>query len=68
MKQNVSILGEEILQYLPDLKDFQKYCRFVKNLFGTSVGDQPLQDNLLQEQFIDLMTAGNVSSLISKKS
>ena len=49
MKRHISILGEEIQHYFPDLQDFQKYCRFVNNPFGTSVGHQPSQDNLLQE-------------------
>ena len=63
-----SILGEEIRHYFPDLEDFQKYCRFVKNPFGTSVGDLPSQDNLLQEQFIDLVNDGNARRLILVKS
>ena len=55
MKRHISVLGEEIRHYFPDLEDFQKYCRFVNNPFKTSVGDLPSQDNLLQEQFIDLV-------------
>ena len=47
MKRHLSILGEEIRHYFPNLKDFQKYYRFVNNHFGTSVGDLPSQDNLL---------------------
>jgi len=50
-----------------DLEDFQKYCRFVNNPFGTSVGDLPSQDNLLQEQFIDLVNDWNARSLFSEK-
>jgi len=50
------------------LEDFQKYCRFVNNPFGTSVGDLLPQDNLLQEQFIDLVNNGNARSLFSEKS
>ena len=61
------ILGEEIRQYFPDLEDFQKYCCFVNKRFGTSVGDLPSQDNLLQEQFIDLVNDGNLR-LFSEKS
>ena len=67
MKRHISILGEEIRQYFRDLKDFQKYCRFVNNLFGTSVGGLPSQDNLLEEQFIDMVNDGNVRSLFSEK-
>ena len=63
-----SFLGEEIRHYFPDLEDFQKYCRFVKNPFGMSVGDLPSQDNLLQEQFIDLVNDGNARRLILLKS
>ena len=33
MERHFSILDEEIRQYL---EDFQKYCRFVNNSFGTS--------------------------------
>ena len=62
-----SILGKEIRHYFPDLEDFQKYCRFVKNPFGTSVGDLPSQDNLLQEQFIDLVNDGNARRLMALK-
>ena len=68
MKRHISILGEEIRHYLPDLEDFQKHCRFVNNPFGTSVGDLPSQDNLLQEQFVDLVNDGNARRLFSKKS
>ena len=64
MKRHISILGKEIRQYL---EDFQKYCRFVYNSFGTSVGDLPSPENLLQEQFIDLVNDGNARSLFSKK-
>ena len=69
IKRHISILGEEIRQHFPDLEDFQKYCRFVNNHFGTSVSDLPSQDsNLLQEQFIDLVNDGNARSLFSEKS
>ena len=67
MKRHISILGEEIWHYFPNLEDFQKYCRFVNNPFGTSVGHQPSQDNLLQEQFIDLVNEGNVRRLFGEK-
>ena len=68
MKPHISILGEEIRHYFFDLEDFQRYCRFVNNSFGTSVGDLPSQDNLLQEQFIDLANDENVRRLFSEKS
>ena len=55
MKLHISILGEEIRQYFPDLEDFQKYCGFVNNPFGTSVGDLPSENILLHEKFIDLV-------------
>ena len=68
IKRHISILGEEIRHYFPDLKDFQKYCRFVNNPFGTSVGDLPSQDNSLQEQFIDLVNDRNARRLFNEKS
>ena len=67
MKRHISILGEEIWQYFSELEDFQKYCRFVNNPFGMSVGDLPLLDNLLQEEFVDLVNDGNARSLLSEK-
>ena len=67
MKRHISILGEEIQHYFPDLEDFQKYCRFVNNPFGTSVVQKPSQDNLLQEQFIDLVNEGNARRLFGEK-
>ena len=67
MKRHISILGEEIWHYFLDLEDFQKYCRFVNNPFRMSVGHQPSQDNLLQEQFIDLVNEGNVRRLFGEK-
>ena len=66
MKRHISIFGEEIRQYFPDLEDFQKYLRFVNNPFGTSVRDLPSQDNLLQEQFIELVNDANARSLFSE--
>ena len=36
--------------------------------FGTSVGDLPSPDTLLQEEFIDLVNDGNARSLFSEKS
>ena len=68
MKCHISILGKEIRHYFPDLEDFQKYCGFVNNPFGMSVGDLPSQDNLLQEQFIDLVNDRNMRRLFSEKS
>ena len=67
VKRPISILAEEIRHYFPDLQDFQKYCRFVNNPFETSVGHQPSQDNLLQEQFIDLVNEGNARRLVGEK-
>ena len=67
MKRHISILGKEIWHDFPDLEDFQKYCRFGNNPFGTSVGHQPSQDNLLQEQFIDLVNQGNARRLFDEK-
>ena len=67
MKRRIFILCEKIRQYFPDLKDFQKYCLIVNNLLGTNVRDLPSQDNLLQEQFIDLVNDGNTRSLFSEK-
>ena len=51
MKRHIFIFDEEIWQYFPDLEDFQKFCRFGNNTFGTSVGDLHLQDILLEVQF-----------------
>jgi len=68
MKLHISILGEEIRCYIPDLEDFHKYSRLVNNPFGTSVGDPPSQDNLLQEQFLDLVNDGNARRVFSEKS
>jgi len=68
MKRHISNLGEEIRHYFPDVVDFQKYCRFVNNPFGTSVGDLPSQDNLLQEQLFDLVNDGNAICAFSEKS
>ena len=68
VKRHISILGEEIRHYFSDLEDFQKYGRFVNNPFGTSVGDPPSQDNLLQEQFIDLVNDGNTRRFFSDMS
>ena len=64
MKPHISILGKEFRHF----EDFQKYCRFENNPFGMSVGDLPSQDNLLQEQFIDLMNNENARRLFSEKS
>ena len=55
MKRHISILGEKMRQFFPDLEDFQWYSHFANNPFGSSVRDLPSQDNLLQEQFIDLV-------------
>ena len=68
VKRHISILDEDIRDFFPDLENFQKYCRFVNNPFGTSFGDLPSQDNLLQEQFIDLVNDGNARRLFSEKS
>ena len=65
MKRSISILAEEIRHYL---ENFQKYCCSVNNPFGTSVGNVPSQDNLLQKQFIDLVNDGYAESLFSEKS
>ena len=65
---HISILVEEIDHYFPDLEDFQKYYRFVNSPFGTSVGDLPSQDKLLQEQLFDLVNDGNAICAFSEKS
>ena len=67
MKRHISILGEEIRLYFPDLEDFQKYCRFVNNPFETSVGDLLSRDSLLQKEFIVTMDDENAWSLHSEK-
>ena len=68
MKQRISILGEEIQQYFPDLADFQKYCRFVNDPFGTTVRDLPSLDNFFKSSLLILVNDGNTRSLFSEKS
>jgi hypothetical protein len=58
MKQHVSILSEEISHYFPDLAEFEKYHRFINNPFVLSNSDLPSEDNLIKEQFIDLINYG----------
>ncbi|XP_029638090.1 protein ZBED8-like [Octopus sinensis] len=58
MKQYVSIPGREISFYFSDLHNFDKYSRFIRNPFVLSVSDLPTEDNLIQEQFIDLVDNG----------
>ena len=65
MKRHITFLVKKFDSASLTWKIFKKYCRFVSNPFGTSVGDLPLQDNLLQEQFIDLMNDENARSLFS---
>ena len=59
IKRHVSIPREEISRYFPDLLEFEKYYRFINNLFVLSVSDLPSKDNLVQEQFIDLVNDGD---------
>ena len=58
MKRHVSILREEISRYFPDLLEFEKYYRFINNPFVLFVSDLPSEDNLVHEQFIDLVNDG----------
>ena len=59
MKRHVSILREDISRYFSDVLEFEKYYRFIHNPFVLSVSDLPSQENLVQEQFIDLVNVGD---------
>ena len=59
MKRHVSILRDEISRYFPDLLEFEKYYLFINNPFVLSVSDLPSEDNLVQEQFVDLVNDGD---------
>lgn len=55
MKRHVSILGEEIDHYFPNLEQFDKYYCFINTPFALAVEDLPSTDHSIQEQFIDLI-------------
>ena len=55
MKHHVLVLSNEISRYFPDLLEFQKYYPFIHNPFVLSISDLPSEDNLVQEQFIELV-------------
>ena len=57
-----------IVGYFPDLEDLQKYCRFVNNPFGTSVGDLLSWDSLLHEEVTVMVNDENARHLYSEKS
>ena len=59
MKQHLLTLSDKISRYFPDLLEFQKYYPFINNPFILSVSNLPSEDNLVQEQFIDLMNDGD---------
>ena len=59
MKHHVSILSDKISRYFPDLLELQKYYSFINNPFVLSVSDLSSEDNLVQEQFIDLVNDGD---------
>ena len=59
IKRHISILRLEIPRYFPDLLEFEKYYRFINNPFVLSVSGLPSDDNLVQEQFMDLVNDGD---------
>ena len=68
MKCHISILGDKTLCYFSDLQDIQKSCFFINNPFGTSVRDLLSEDNVIQEQFINLMNDGNARCIFTEMS
>ena len=59
MKHLVSILSEEISRYFLDQLEFEKYYRLINNPIVLSVSDLPSENNLIEEQFIDLLNDGD---------
>ncbi|XP_014771691.1 zinc finger BED domain-containing protein 5 [Octopus bimaculoides] len=55
IKQHVLVLHAEIQRYFPDLQNLEKVHYFITNPFAISVVDVPLEDYVIQEQFIDLL-------------
>ncbi|XP_052825403.1 zinc finger BED domain-containing protein 5-like [Octopus bimaculoides] len=55
--QGISFREKYSLDFL-DLHDFDKCFRFIRNLFVLYVSGLPTEDNLIQEQFIDLVNDG----------
>jgi len=41
-----------------NLSRVNKYCLFINNPYGITVGDPPSEGNLIQEQLIDLVNYG----------
>ena len=66
MKCHISILGDKYRLYFSDLQDFQKSYFFI-NPFGTSGRDLP-SENLIQEQFIDLVNDRNARHMLTEMS
>ena len=58
MKQHVFVLSKEMSHYFPDLREFEKQHRFITNPFEVSISDLTSEDNLVQEQFINLINDG----------
>ena len=63
MKRQISIVSEEIRHYFPDLEDFQKYCRFVNNPFGTDIS----LHKIIYFKNIDLVNEENARRLFGEK-
>ena len=66
MKQHISMLREEISHYFPNLEEFDKQYRFVNNPFAISINDLPSDNNVVQEQFMDLLNYGGAKHVFTE--
>ena len=66
MKHHVSVLSNEIFRYFTDLLEFEKYYPFIHNPFVLSISYLPSEDNLVQEQFTQLVSDGDAKCVFRK--
>ena len=59
IKHHVSILKDEISQYFLDVQEFEKYYFFIRSSFMLFISNLLSEDNLVEEQFIDLVNDGD---------
>ena len=66
MKHHVSILKDEISRYFLDLQECEKYYPFIRNPFILFFSNLLSEDNLVEEQFIDLVNDGDAKCSFRK--
>lgn len=68
MRGHIIIMKTELSKYFPELNEFEKFQKLIRNPFTISLENLPTESTAIQEQFIELINNTDAKLFFESKS